>query len=115
MDGSAANVLLDGCEPSPVRSTDANVLERPADFYTAVTRYLNEADPTWDDGWGERLASEAGRLRVVLGEAAGRSALDCPCDVGAQAISLANSAKSGGLAMTPISPPAARATPRYRR
>lgn len=59
------------------------------DFYTAVTDHLNRVDPAWDDGWREHLADEASRLRAALGDGDGRSALDCSCGAGAQAIPLA--------------------------
>lgn len=61
----------------------------PVDFYTSVTRYLDQVDPTWNDDWRDHLAVEASRLRAVLGDAAGRSVLDCSCGSGAQAIPLA--------------------------
>ncbi len=65
------------------------VLSAP-EFYAGAARYMDRVDPGWDeDQWQAGIAAERGALRAVLGEAGGRSILDCSCGAGGQAIPLA--------------------------
>ena len=60
------------------------------EFYTSVALYMEQVDPQWAEGrWQAEVAREQHRLRAILGEAEGRSVLDCSCGDGAQAIPLA--------------------------
>lgn len=45
--------------------------------------------PGWDDDWPAAVAAEGERLAAALGEADGRSILDCSCGMGTQALALA--------------------------
>ena len=60
------------------------------DFYTGVADYMRRVDPSWDEeNWRAQVADELRGLRAVMGEANGRSVLDCSCGSGGQAIPLA--------------------------
>jgi ubiquinone/menaquinone biosynthesis C-methylase UbiE len=60
------------------------------EFCAGVARYMAGVDPAWaGDRWREQLAAEPAILRAALGEGRGRSALDCACGGGGQAIPLA--------------------------
>jgi glycine/sarcosine N-methyltransferase len=59
-------------------------------FYTAVDLYMDALDPTWrEEQFREQLIKERARLGELLGPGEGRSALDCTCGAGGQAIPLA--------------------------
>ncbi|MSP13411.1 MAG: class I SAM-dependent methyltransferase [Chloroflexi bacterium] len=60
------------------------------DFYTAVHRYMQSVDPTWEeDQWRGHQVQEEALLPTILGEAPNCAILDCTCGTGIQAISLA--------------------------
>ena len=60
------------------------------EFYTGVAGYMDQVDPTWDEErWQAQIIAERETLERVLGEAKGRSVLDCSCGSGGQAIPLA--------------------------
>lgn len=59
------------------------------EFYTRVADYMYRVDPTWDEErWQAQMIAERETLGGVLGEANGRSVLDCSCGSGGQAIPL---------------------------
>ncbi|MFL5804656.1 MAG: class I SAM-dependent methyltransferase [Roseiflexaceae bacterium] len=59
-------------------------------FYTHVAAYMQQLDPTWDNGdWRTHIATEQAVLVDVLGPANGRSILDASCGTGRQALALA--------------------------
>ncbi len=61
-----------------------------SDFYTREGEYIDRVDPAWDeDDFAAKVTEECQALRHVLGEAAGRSVLDCTCGRGVQALALA--------------------------
>jgi ubiquinone/menaquinone biosynthesis C-methylase UbiE len=60
------------------------------EFYTRVADYMRRVDPSWDEeNWQAQMADELRVLPSVMGEANGRSVLDCSCGSGGQAIPLA--------------------------
>lgn len=68
---------------------DLQVLSAQA-FYAGVSDYMNRVDPAWDEErWQAQAVAEQEILRAALGEAGGRSVLDCSCGAGGQAIPLA--------------------------
>jgi SAM-dependent methyltransferase len=61
-----------------------------AEFYAREGAYVDSVDPTWEeDDFRAAVASEVQTLGRVLGQAGGRSALDCTCGRGPQALALA--------------------------
>jgi glycine/sarcosine N-methyltransferase len=60
------------------------------EFYTREEEYEESIDPTWHlEMWQTSDEVEIPQLRAVLGEAQGRTVLDCTCGTGNQAIPLA--------------------------
>lgn len=60
------------------------------EFYTNVAAYMASVDPHWmEDRWMAQAARERDHLPRVLGDAHGRTVLDCSCGDGAQAVTLA--------------------------
>jgi len=63
---------------------------RTSEFYTREGEYVDSVDATWEeDGFKATVDSECQILPRVLGEATGRSVLDCTCGRGPQALALA--------------------------
>jgi glycine/sarcosine N-methyltransferase len=62
----------------------------PEVFYASVARHMNEIDPGWaEERWRAQVERELNHLPGLLGDARGRSVLDCSCGDGGQAIPLA--------------------------
>jgi ubiquinone/menaquinone biosynthesis C-methylase UbiE len=63
------------------------------EFHARLTDYMLQVGLPWDASdeaaWQAELAEECASLAAVLGEAQGRSVLDCACGWGRQAVALA--------------------------
>jgi glycine/sarcosine N-methyltransferase len=82
---------VDADEPAraPAREESPPVLSVDR-FYAAVGRYMDAVDPGWaEDTFQAQAGPEHDRLDAALGAGAGRSALDCACGSGGQALPLA--------------------------
>jgi glycine/sarcosine N-methyltransferase len=74
------------------RGTESRLLS-VSEYYARLSECMQTAGLPWDEheegDWLKRIPEEAATLTAIMGEAEGRSVLDCSCGPGGQAIPLA--------------------------